>query len=249
MSVRWTLKLFERQCWANFWEMGWSAYGLSWVHRYHLEWNWTHTHTHTHTPHRYIHACAPNHAHMCAHMRAFCNILCTHAHTQNTHTHTHTQSVQTHTHTHTQSVQIRVGSIGGRRVELSWTSHNHRRKDKCDTYSTAEVWEKVGFETAFDKQNSCTASNICMLCKHSLCYCLTTLKQGAEVWAKCRVRQRSADSETYWCSSPHFLYTSTASWSHWELSTAKVVSLLILKGTLASFARGVCYLYTYVGQV
>ena len=28
---------------ANFWEMGWSAYGLFQVHRYHLELNWTTT--------------------------------------------------------------------------------------------------------------------------------------------------------------------------------------------------------------
>ena len=28
--------IFQRQCWGNFWEMGWSTYGLIWAHRYHL---------------------------------------------------------------------------------------------------------------------------------------------------------------------------------------------------------------------
>ena len=40
-SIRWTLESFQRQHWGNFWEMGWSAYGLFWAHRYHLELNWT----------------------------------------------------------------------------------------------------------------------------------------------------------------------------------------------------------------
>lgn len=34
-------KLFQWQCWGNFWEMGWSTYELSQPHRYHLELNWT----------------------------------------------------------------------------------------------------------------------------------------------------------------------------------------------------------------
>ena len=32
---------FQRQLWENFWETGWSAYGLFQVHLYHLELNWT----------------------------------------------------------------------------------------------------------------------------------------------------------------------------------------------------------------
>ena len=39
-SVRRTLEPFQRQRWGNFWETGWSAHGLFWVHRYHLELNW-----------------------------------------------------------------------------------------------------------------------------------------------------------------------------------------------------------------
>lgn len=35
-----TLELFKRQCWGNIWEMQWSAYGLFYRHRYHLELNW-----------------------------------------------------------------------------------------------------------------------------------------------------------------------------------------------------------------
>ena len=33
------LELFQRQHWRNFWETGWSAYGLFWEHRYPLELN------------------------------------------------------------------------------------------------------------------------------------------------------------------------------------------------------------------
>ena len=40
-SSRWTLEPFQRKCWGNFWETGWSTYGLFWVHRYHLELNST----------------------------------------------------------------------------------------------------------------------------------------------------------------------------------------------------------------
>ena len=40
-SVRWTLDTFQRWCWGNLWEMGWSTYGLFRVQRYHLELNWT----------------------------------------------------------------------------------------------------------------------------------------------------------------------------------------------------------------
>ena len=40
-SIRRTLEPFQRQRWGNFWEMGWSAYGLFRAHRYHLELNWT----------------------------------------------------------------------------------------------------------------------------------------------------------------------------------------------------------------
>ena len=36
-SIRWTLELFQRQRWGNFWETGWSAYGLFRAHRYYLE--------------------------------------------------------------------------------------------------------------------------------------------------------------------------------------------------------------------
>ena len=35
-----TLEPFQRQRWGNFWETGWSAYGLFRAHRYHLELNW-----------------------------------------------------------------------------------------------------------------------------------------------------------------------------------------------------------------
>ena len=41
LSIRQTLEPFQRQCWGNFWEMGWSTYGLFWAHRHHLELNWT----------------------------------------------------------------------------------------------------------------------------------------------------------------------------------------------------------------
>ena len=41
LSIRWTLEPFQRQRWGNFYEMGWSAYGLFRAHRYHLELNWT----------------------------------------------------------------------------------------------------------------------------------------------------------------------------------------------------------------
>ena len=40
-SIRRTLEPFQRQRWGNFWEMGWSAYGLFQAHIYHLELNWT----------------------------------------------------------------------------------------------------------------------------------------------------------------------------------------------------------------
>ena len=36
-SIRWTLEPFQRQHWANFREMGWSAYGLYQAQWYHLE--------------------------------------------------------------------------------------------------------------------------------------------------------------------------------------------------------------------
>ena len=39
-SVRRTQEMFRRQCWGNLWEMGWSAYELFRVNRYHLELNW-----------------------------------------------------------------------------------------------------------------------------------------------------------------------------------------------------------------
>ena len=39
--VRRTQEPFQRQQCGNFWETGWSTYGLFWVHRYHLELNWT----------------------------------------------------------------------------------------------------------------------------------------------------------------------------------------------------------------
>ena len=38
-SIRWTLEPFQRQRWGNFWETGWSTYGLFRAHRYHLELN------------------------------------------------------------------------------------------------------------------------------------------------------------------------------------------------------------------
>ena len=38
-SMRQTLELFQRQCWGNFWETGWSAYRLFWANGYHLELN------------------------------------------------------------------------------------------------------------------------------------------------------------------------------------------------------------------
>ena len=38
--VRRTLEPFQRQLWGNFWETGWSAYGLFRAHRHHLELNW-----------------------------------------------------------------------------------------------------------------------------------------------------------------------------------------------------------------
>ena len=44
LSIRYTLEPFQRQHWGNFWETGWSTYGLFWVHRYHLELNWTLSH-------------------------------------------------------------------------------------------------------------------------------------------------------------------------------------------------------------
>ena len=41
-NEKWDGELFQRQGWGNFWEMGRvHAYGLFWVHRYHLELNWT----------------------------------------------------------------------------------------------------------------------------------------------------------------------------------------------------------------
>ena len=40
-SITRTLEPFQRQRWGNFWETGWSAYGLFRAHRYHLELNWT----------------------------------------------------------------------------------------------------------------------------------------------------------------------------------------------------------------
>ena len=40
LSIRRTLESFQRQGWRNFWETGWSAYGLFRAHRYHLELNW-----------------------------------------------------------------------------------------------------------------------------------------------------------------------------------------------------------------
>ena len=36
-SIRRTLEPFQRRHWGNFWETGWSAYGLFRLHRYHLE--------------------------------------------------------------------------------------------------------------------------------------------------------------------------------------------------------------------
>ena len=40
-SLGQTLEPFQRQRWGNFWETGWSTYGLFQAHRYHLELNWT----------------------------------------------------------------------------------------------------------------------------------------------------------------------------------------------------------------
>ena len=40
-SIRRTLEPFQRQRWGNFWETGWSAYGLFRALRYHLELDWT----------------------------------------------------------------------------------------------------------------------------------------------------------------------------------------------------------------
>ena len=40
-SIRPTLELFQGPQWENSWETGWSAYGPSWAHRYHLELNWS----------------------------------------------------------------------------------------------------------------------------------------------------------------------------------------------------------------
>ena len=41
LSIRQTLEPFQRQCWGNFWETGWSTYGLFRAHRHHLELKWT----------------------------------------------------------------------------------------------------------------------------------------------------------------------------------------------------------------
>ena len=38
--MRQKLELFQRRCWGNLWETGWSTYGLFWAHRYHLQLNW-----------------------------------------------------------------------------------------------------------------------------------------------------------------------------------------------------------------
>ena len=35
-----TLEVFKTRCWGNIWVMQWSAYGLFYGHRYHLELNW-----------------------------------------------------------------------------------------------------------------------------------------------------------------------------------------------------------------
>ena len=40
-SSRRTLEPFQRQSWGNFWETGWSAYGLFRAHRYHPDLNWS----------------------------------------------------------------------------------------------------------------------------------------------------------------------------------------------------------------
>ena len=40
-SIRRTLEPFQRRRWGNFWETGWSAYGLFRAHRHHTELNWT----------------------------------------------------------------------------------------------------------------------------------------------------------------------------------------------------------------
>ena len=45
-SIRRTLELFQRQCWGNFGETGWSTYGLFRAHRYYLELDWTVQHFH-----------------------------------------------------------------------------------------------------------------------------------------------------------------------------------------------------------
>ena len=41
LSIRRTLEAFQWQRRGNFWETGWSAYGLFRAHRYHLQLNWT----------------------------------------------------------------------------------------------------------------------------------------------------------------------------------------------------------------
>ena len=41
LSIRRTLKLFQRQHWGNFWETGWGAYGLFRALRYQIEPTWT----------------------------------------------------------------------------------------------------------------------------------------------------------------------------------------------------------------
>ena len=43
LSVRQTLRLFQRQRLGNFRETGWSAYGVFWAHRYHHDLNYTST--------------------------------------------------------------------------------------------------------------------------------------------------------------------------------------------------------------
>ena len=43
-AIKWTLELFQRRRWGNFWETGWSAYGLFWALRYLPSWtelSWT----------------------------------------------------------------------------------------------------------------------------------------------------------------------------------------------------------------
>ena len=39
LSIGWTLTPFQRRCWGNFWETGWSTHGSFHAHRYHLELN------------------------------------------------------------------------------------------------------------------------------------------------------------------------------------------------------------------